>query len=283
MIEIGSETVQLQPLDITKDIPSSWGSVVQAMSLMGTSRADWANLPSLLEGMKTAGRRWQVWQLEKVVREAGKAGMSGIVVECVRAAGRTGLVLKDVRVVREAMWACRTRAVVSGWDRGETARALRNAEQIAEALEGEAHWGGSKRPEGVDPRRQADVLGVLVELAAQRAVRHQDGKDVDGKVEMYVKRLVGNLEGIGAQADSETTKTPWAATADYELLRWVPARNGLKAARDVLGDEMPQPSQVNEASQKLESTLKDASDIVTGARDDSREKRRGLRWLTESE
>jgi len=100
---------------------------------------------------------------------------------------------------------------------------------------------------------------------------------------MYVKRLVSNLEGIGAQADAESTRTPWAATADYELLRWVPARNGLKAARDVLGDDMPQQSQVNEATQKLESTLKDASDIVTGARDDKTEKRRGLMWLNESD
>jgi len=124
---------------------------------------------------------------------------------------------------------------------------------------------------------------VLGELAAQRAVRHQDGNDVDGKVEMYVKRLVSNLEGAGAQADSDSTKTPWAATADYELLRWVPARNGLKAARDVLGEGMPQQSLVNEALQKLETTLKDASDIVMGARDDTREKRRGLKWLNESE
>lgn len=286
-MEVGSETVQLEPLDMTKDIPDSWGSVVRAMALMGDSRADWSNLLSLLEGMKNAGRRWRTWQVEKIVRDAGKAGMSGVVVECVRAAARTGLVLKDVRVVREAMWACRMRAVLSGWSKGETERALRNAEQLAELLEGELHLGG-KRPEGLDPRREADVLGAVCELAAARAVRHHGGDDADGKVEMYVRRLVDNLAGVGdevameVQDKKEGLKTPWAATADYELMRWVPVRNALKVAQEVLGDKMPNQDLVNEKLQKLESVLSDARDVVTGAQGDNREKRRGLKWLEQS-
>lgn len=288
-LEIGQESVTLQPLDMTKDIPSSWRSIVRAMQLM-SSREDWNNLASLLEGMKTAGRRWKPWQLEKVVRDAGNAGMSAVVVECVRAAGRTGLVLRDVKVVREAMWACRNRGVSSSWSRGETEKALRNAEQIAEALEGGLHWGDAhKRPEGVDPRKEADVLGVLVELAAQRASRWQKGEDMDGKVEMYVKRLVSNLEAVGEQGAPALevrghgeTKGPWAASADYELMRWIPVRNGLKLAKEVLKERMPQGQLVDARLERLESVIRDASEVVRGAQGDKIEKRRGLSWLEES-
>jgi len=291
VLEIGNESVTLAPLDMTKDIPSSWRSIVRAMQLM-SSRSDWNNLVSLLEGMKTAGRRWKSWQLEKIVRDAGNSGMSAVVVECVRAAGRTGLYLRDARVVREAMWACRSRGVVGGWSKAETAGALRNAEQIAEALEGSLHWGDAhKRPEGVDPRREADVLGVLVELAAQRAVRWQGGEDVDGKVEMYVKRLVSNLQGsqsVGEGAamevrDQGEVKGNWASSADYELMRWVPVRNGLKLAKDVLKDKMPSPDVVDQNVNKLESVLRDASAVVKGAQGDKTDKRRGLKWLDEAE
>lgn len=272
---------------MTKDIPDSWGSVVRAMSLMGTSRADWNNLLSLLEGMKNAGRKWRTWQVEKIVRDAGKAGMSGVIVECVRAAARTGLVLRDVRVVREAMWACRMRAVLSGWSKGETERALRNAEQLAELLEGKLHLGG-KRPEGLDPRREADVLGAVCELAVVRAVRHLGGEDVDGKVERYVRRLVDNLRGVGEEVAMEVQdkkdglKTPWAATADYELMRWVPVRNALKMAPEVLGGKITQQDLVNDKLKHLDSILADGRDVVTGAQGDKREKRRGLNWLEES-
>jgi hypothetical protein len=287
MVDIGSENVQLLPLDATKDIPNSWKSIVKAMQLMGASKADWNNLVSLLEGMKIAGRRWKTWQLEMVVREAGKQGMSSVVVEAVRAAGRTGLVLRDIRVAREAMWACRQRAVKSDWARGETAKAIRNAESLAEMMEGELHWGGSRRPDGLDPRRQADVLGVVVELCSARAVRHLEGMDEDGKVEMYAKRLVDHLEGMGEGEtmqvkDGESFKMPWAASADYELLRWLPVRNALRMAKEVLGGSMPRREFVDQRSKKLESVLVDARDVVSGAQGDKRERRRGLKWLEES-
>jgi len=284
VLEIGSERVTLQPLDMTKDIPSSWRSIVRAMQLMST-RSDWDNLVALLEGMKTAGRRWKSWQLEKIVRDAGNSGMAAVVVECVRAAGRTGLVLRDVRVVREAMWGCRARGKMSGWSKAETSAALRNAEHIAEALEGSLHWGNAhKRPDGVDPRREADVLGVLVELVGVRAVRHQGGEDVDGKVEMYVKRLVNNLSASLENdspmevKDRGEVKANWSASADYELMRWVPVRNGLRLAKEVLKDRMPV---VDQHLEKLEKVIRDASDVVKNAQGDKIDKRRGLKWLEE--
>jgi len=287
VLEIGSESVTLQPLDMTKDIPSSWRSIVRAMQLM-SSRSDWNNLVALLEGMNTAGRRWKTWQLEKIVRDAGNSGMSAVVVECVRAAGRTGLYLRDVRVVREAMWGCRSRGAMSGWSKAETGAALRNAEHIAEALEGSLHWGNAhKRPEGADPRREADVLGVLVELVGIRAVRHQGGEDVDGKVEMYVKRLVSNLSANTLEngntaatevRDQGEVKANWAASADYELMRWVPVRNGLRMAKEVLKDKMPV---VDQHLEKLERLIRDANDVVRSAQGDKIDKRRGLKWLEE--
>lgn len=224
--------------------------------------------------------------------------MSAVIVECVRAAGRTGLYLRDVRVVREAMWGCRSRGSISGWSKAETSAALRNAEQIAEALEGNLHWGNAhKRPEGVDPRREADVLGVLVELAAVRALRHIGGQapattspthpeDVDGKVEMYVKRLVSNLSAslengsVMEVKDQGEVKANWAASADYELMRWVPVRNGLRLAKEVLKERMPP---VDGHLEKLERVIADASEVVRSAQGDKIEKRRGLKWVEEEE
>jgi len=278
MVDLGEESVQLQPLDPTKDVPDSWTAVLQALELMKRegSAAGWgSNLVGLLAGMHTAGRRWKGWQVEKIVRVAGEAGMAHAVLEAVRASGRTGLVLRDLRVVREVVWGCRAKAVLGKWGEEEVEKGLKYAEQIARLLEGEAHLGKLRAASGADPRVQPDVIGVVLELAGAKAVRHHGGKDVDGKVLVYAQRLMANLER-GIKEEVEDGRV--VAHADYELARWIPVLNGLRLAQKVLGKSMPQADLAKRKISELDALVQRYGQTLVGAQDSGKAKRRGLIW-----
>lgn len=242
---------------------------------MGTSRADWRNFVGLMAGMQAAKRKWKDWQLERVVRIAGEAGMAHEVLEGVRAAERTGLHVRGRRLFREVMWACRAQARLSGWEEEETEKALRYAEHVARLLDGRRKTAGHG-----DPRVQPDVIAVVLELAAMRAVRHQDGKDVDGKVLAYSQRLMANANrAVREEADEHRA----VAHADYELARWVPMINALKVAQRVLGPAFPEADLAKRKLQELEDRVQRAGQVVVGAQDPKKSKRRGLAWAEELE
>lgn len=274
IVDVADESIQLEPLDATKDIPDSWKSMEQAMDLMRSNSGDWTNLTGLLAGMHTAGRRFKSWQYEYVVRSAGDAGCGHVVVDAARAARRTGLVLRDLRIVREAFWTCRTKAVQEGWDGRSTAKALGWAEQLAGLLDDSAHCAQVGSTDVRDPRIQPDIIAVVLELAATRAERHLGGKDKDGKVRLYAERLIPNLESAAEESiDME------AARMDYELSRWSPMLNGLETAQRVLGERMPEKQVVEQKIAQLRRRLGEAKRIVEAApTSDDQGKRRGLRW-----
>lgn len=242
--------------------------------------AEWTNLVALLAGMRTAGRKWKGWQVEKVVRAAGEAGMAHAVLESVRAAARTGLDMRELRIVREVFWACRSKALLSGWAKEETERALVYAEQLARLLEDEKHWGKVRSARGGDPRIQPDVIAVVLELAAVRAVKYQAGKDKDNKVLAYAQRLMANMNRAVEEAAEEKRVV---VHADYELARWVPMLNALKLAQQVLGDSMPEGDSAARKIQELEGKIQRAGQVVVGGQDSNRSKRRGLIWAEELE
>jgi len=282
VVDIGDESFTLAPLDITKDVPNTWKSVQQAMDLMGSSREDWRNLPKLLGAIRRAGRKWKDWQWERIVRRVGDAGMVEEVVECVRQTEATGLVLGDLRLVREVMWACREKAIIGGWAQGDIEKALKCAMQISEALEEDVH--SRKFTKATDPRMQSDILAIVVELAAVRAIKFQKGEDRDGKVEMYTKRLVPNMPELkGQDLLGDAGEGLMAARVDYELLRWLPVREALKRAAQVLGDKMLQADVMKSKVEELDRLCKDGPELVEAADEANTSRRKGLRWVREAE
>lgn len=279
-VEVGGEEHTLEPLDVTKDVPDAWKSLNQAMDLMGTSKADWTNLPILLGAMRRAGRRWKDWQWERIVRTAGDRGMVAEVLQSLRRVEETGLLLGELRVVREVMWACRERAVQGGWRKTETEAALRCAEQVAEMFEHDVHSEHFTKTR--DPRIAMDVLGLVLELAAVRAQRHLGGKDADGKVEMYTGRLVPNIKRVfGLELDKGEGLL--AARADYELLRWLPLRDGLKLAEQILEESTPGRAKVIQRRDDLIKICSDSAELVESIDEPNKDRRKGLRWFREAE
>lgn len=274
MVDIADESVQLEPLDATKDIPDSWKSMEKALDLMRDGTGDWANVVGLLAGMRTAGRRFKSWQYEYVIRTAGEAGAGYVVVDAARAVRRTGLELRDLRLVREAFWACRSKAAREGWKAEPTEKALAWARQLAGLLDDSAHCGKLNLVGGRDPRIQPDIIAVVLELAAMRASRHTGGKDVDGKVLMYAERLMPNLEGAAEEDIGQEV-----ARNDYEVLRWLPVLNGLELAQKVLGEQMPAKQTATRKIAQLRTKLSAAKNAIEAASvGTGRKKRRGLIW-----
>lgn len=286
MVDIGTETVQLQPLDRTRDVPDSWTSTLRALALMAdgsgstTPGAYARNFTALLAGMRTAGRRWKSWQLQRIVRTAGDAGMAHAVLGGVMAARRTGLVLQELRVAREVFWACRTKAVLGGWAQEDVRSGLAYAEQLVRLLDQDVHSAKKSAAAGPGPRRQPDVIAVLAELAGVRAVRYQEGKDRDGKVLKYAERLMANVDKA---VDEVADEARIAAHADYELTRWVPVLNALRLARQVLGNGMPEAELAKRKIAELEAKVQQAGTTLVGAQDSSKAKRRGLVWVEDLE
>jgi len=274
MVEIANESVQLEPLDATKDIPDSWKSMEKALSLMRDGTGEWANVVGLLAGMRTAGRRFKPWQYEYVIRAAGDAGAGYVVVDAARAVRRTGLELRDLRLVREAFWACRTKAARDGWKSEPTEKALAWAKQLAGLLDDGAHCGKLSLANGRDPRIQPDIIGVVLELAATRALRHTGGKDADGKVLMYAERLIPNLEGAAEEDIGQEV-----ARNEYEMLRWLPVLNGLELAQKVLGEQMPAKETAMWKIAQLRTKLSAAKKVIEAAAvGGGRKKRRSMMW-----
>ncbi|KAI9793428.1 MAG: hypothetical protein M1816_000321 [Peltula sp. TS41687] len=298
-VELGGgterESVLLSHINRTRDEPNTRQGVAKMLELMKTP-GDWENLPLLLAEWKIAGRKHgrSLPPVEKWVRRANEAGMQGVVVECVKQVARTGLCLTEVRVVREVMWGAHLRGHQHerGWeDERITGKALAHAENVERLMEGPLHAGGLEEGmEMVDPRTQPDVVGVLLETAAIKALKHQDGLDGDRKVARYAERLMGcwrNADAVGSPEDAVASaedavrgkeRRVWAA-ANYELQRWAPVWKGMEIAARIVDPKTEVAEWLKSTLPGVENVLKKNCEVVesslgrkTGV------KRRGLDW-----
>lgn len=232
---------------------------------------DWDNMPGFLAGLHAAKRRVAGGLVEKMVRRANEHGRQGTVMECVRRSATTGLVLEEMRVVREVMWGTRLRARQAGWSEEGVGKGLKQAEQVLELLEDPKH-SSRKGLDGVHFSKMPDVVGGVLELAAARAVRYADGKDDDGKVAVYATATVMGLRTQTPNADLDASH--WYE-ANYELQRWAPVLHGLRLAVTVLKDKPRLAQDVRNSAAKLEEVVSRARDIVVANTSQDRT-RRGL-------
>jgi hypothetical protein len=94
--------------------------------------------------------------------------------------------------VREILWQLQHKAFKSEWSAKETWQATSWAEMTSELLEDKRHAGGKVADPETDVRVQPEIIGILVQLSAARAIVCYDGKDRDGAVARYSARLQGS-------------------------------------------------------------------------------------------
>jgi hypothetical protein len=246
-VEISGEDFRLKHIDRTKDQPGTVEGLLKLVSLM-KEKKDWDNLPIFLEGLKIAGRKLKPRYWEKLVRKAGQADQQNTILECARRASRTGFVLKDLNLVREVMWWTQYKALSAGWTAQSTKKALTMAEQIADLLEDKKHCGGTFLSAS-NPRARPEVVGVLLQLAAAHA-KLSNGKDDDGKVEIYSRRLLGTLaRKANLREGLPEGRELW--TSNALLCNITPIVYGMRVAAEILGPESEVAKQLKEQEPAL--------------------------------
>ncbi|WYZ40633.1 hypothetical protein EsH8_IV_000974 [Colletotrichum jinshuiense] len=182
-----------------ESLPPSRDITWKALRAMQTPD-DWNNFGRLLSGMRNAGRHYSQTDFAKMIRIAGAQGQIYTIIEAARQVRKTGLRLDNSEKVNEVLHFVQMRAVESEWDKEKTEQALRWTEMVLEMLEDKSHTPSDRKlkkrqqEEAVQERfslyQDPQILGAALHLSAVLAVKHNEGKDIDGKVADYAKKVV---------------------------------------------------------------------------------------------
>lgn len=272
-MRLGDEVLQLHPLDHQKDEPNTRASFAKVLALMSET-GDWKNLPGFLEGLRIARRSVKGWQMEKMVRKANESGRMGVVHDCLRRVEGTGLGLWDVRVAREVMWGAVGKCVRSGWSKEGVEGGRKFAEDVWELMFDPRH--AEKMVGREDAKKRPEVLGVLVQMHAAKAVLFGEGKDEGGKVEIYMGLMLGQWDNAELEIDEEN----WS-DANYKLLTWAPVWHGMMLAQTVLHPSSPTAKTLKtKLTQDVEPLIETAA-AALAAHPSEDGKRRGLKMYEE--
>ncbi|KAE9992196.1 hypothetical protein EG327_009809 [Venturia inaequalis] len=258
----GEEEIRLTHLDVTKDQPRK--KVLLQFKDMAKESKDWANLPALLEGWHHARPNTPASIIAPLVRQASKAGQLSTIIQCLWQVEKNGLSLADPLLRFTIIQSIRINALESGWG-NITKRSFKQIQTVLELMEKPGHC-GSRTVSDSDPRAEPFCIGVALELAARRVQNEFGGKDEEGFVATYFKRLTSalgqqkselssfSIEQMaltsGQAYDGLTVDEKRAAFGRF-LSRHLPAWHGLKLAKRILGNSVSAESrQVAEKFQK---------------------------------
>jgi hypothetical protein len=257
--KIGEEQFRLEPIDPMNDVPNYVESTFKALDLM-KDRRDYENLIGLLEGMNRAkAKTLQKNYYGKLARKLAEAGRQDILLECIRQASRTGFTLTQYDRAKQVLGSMSQKAYAY-WDAEDTEKALRWSEQILDLMEDPIH--APEWQSGRDAQNDPILFGRALELAAMRASKHKDGKDVDGKVEYFAKKVLGSLSSLRPvpqnPEESEGGELPLSAwrSRNSWLSGAVPLLYGMKVAHEVLDSTSKVAIQLKNKAAKLETIVK---------------------------
>lgn len=266
-VRLGDEILPLRPLDRTKDETNSRAALNKVLTLM-TESGGWSNLSGFLEGLKTAGRRLELGLFEKLVRRAVASGKTGLILECLKRVEATGLGLWDLAVTREVMWGATALAIQGEWSKGAVVKGVRYAENV---------WDMMCDPEygtvqGEYPRTRPEILGLLLQIHATRAVLFDEGRDEAGMVAKYARMMLRHWD----QGHLEADLNDWV-DANHTMVIWAPVSHGMKLASKVLGKQAALGRLLaQKAEQDLEPLLQKAQILMMEAMPEDGSRRRGL-------
>ncbi|KAK4978404.1 hypothetical protein LTR66_010606 [Elasticomyces elasticus] len=258
---LGDEDVPLEHIDRTKDVPKRLPLLQKAVSLM-REKEDWEQVGSMLEGLRTSKAVVKADYMERLVRKANEAGMQHVILRCLQQADKTGLTLRDPRVLEQVLHGLRERAQSGEWAEESVLHAIKQADEVARLLEHEEHGTGRKLSQD-DPRTSPTVIGVFLELAAVRAWKHTDKKDEDGTVEKYAERLLAVM-GSKTQPSITVSDEPGPQP---KFSKAIPVWHGLLLARKILGSKMPQDQNAQRIVKDYEEQLSRACDKLESKAD----------------
>ena len=186
-ITLGDVTLPLEHLD-RNHLPDR-ALLLGKIMVNSKTPEDWENVLRCMEGFEEAGIKVPVHLRENVIRRLNAAGMHNLVLKGLQRVKETGLRMRKWVVTRQVLRGLHEKAASTGWDKEETAKALKMAKQVVELLEHKEHC-GSVAPQA-DYRGRPEVIALPTELAAVMAERH--GGDVE-EVKTLCRRLVAALE-----------------------------------------------------------------------------------------
>jgi hypothetical protein len=260
------EDYKLQPMKLT-DRPIKATSLSSIRRILASTDDDaaWATVLPFLEGMNQAKSSPSESFMVSLVRKAFEKGKYNLPMAWTEQAKRTGMRLCFKDITHEMMIGCHKRAAAADFKGDELISAAKHAERVAQLLEQEEHCAGKLKEGQFDMRKNVMVVGVLLELAAARAIHLHAGEDVDGKVHSYITKTIAMLEAgfpelvLPSSSEETYTATRVRNSMIGEYLRvYAPLWGGMKLASGVKGAVTPEKKrlfqdQMKALSDKLES------------------------------
>lgn len=256
---VGGEQFQLEHIDRLSDVPSTIEALGSVLNLM-KDKTDWENFPRFLEGLHASGRRLKFRSQATILKKAADAGRLDVFIDCARRVSKTGFALKSPELVEKLLWQVQYHAMASDWNAKLTNQSIAWVEMISEMLEDERHGGGRILRQN-DPRISPQLIGILLELSAVRAARQLDGKDEDGKVAQYAKRLRELDQELEPPAKPADPKQE-IHVANRWLFQAVPVAHGIKVAQTVLGPASETAAALQAKLSKLEAQISQQRQII---------------------
>ncbi|KAK3401067.1 hypothetical protein B0T20DRAFT_160252 [Sordaria brevicollis] len=253
-IQIDGKPQQFKYVNMLTDMPNTCEKIRTALNNMKNG-GDFANLAGLLEGMERANRKLPFFLSTQIVRKASKAGQLELVLKLVRDVKRTGFKLERHETVNELLFWIQRSAWAKDYSEPATRKALREIQEILEALEGDARHMTKNRqrqqtltgfPYHRDPQFLVARLNLTAELVARRAAEQDadekaaSDKDVKNLVK-YAEQLVklwpkskGYLDMYKDEAYVAEVDLRYIIAPEGHLRFASFALNGLKQAAEVL-------------------------------------------------
>lgn len=240
-MEIDGVVHRFRYVDRMTEIPNTREAVSRAIDAMKTP-ADFQNVPALLEGCVRARRHLPRDMYTKLIRRAAMHGSIGVILDCVKAVDRTGFKLDTSEKINELLAQLSKPAIESNFDDAKTKHALRQVRLVLNILESSDSHRPTPETSGQFPfHRDPQLLAVRLHLAAARAARTFEGKDVRGEVARYAQELVALWpEGAGVldlQPDAayqDRNRTRYLLDRNTFLWYVAPVLNGLTLAAQVV-------------------------------------------------
>jgi hypothetical protein len=202
---------------------------VKVLDLMERNNT-WENLFPFTVGLETANRNFKPDQWERIIAALGKHDKLHLAISCARYAKRTGLRLNDMDVVRRLFFEIHCTAQMADFEDKKTTNALSLAHQAVNLMEQNPEH--AVKDASRDPKRQPFVIGLLLELAASRAMLDLNAVGGTEQVLTYARRLLACWP-LGKFTFDPEHQDP--QSIDTRLMEEIIVWNGLNMAVKVPG------------------------------------------------
>lgn len=207
---------------------------------------DWKNLVPLVFAMRESKRSLAQDRWEWVIRKAAEADALHFVMECAKQQSRTGLRLASHGIVQKLFFGFHQKARAAEFQGRGLDKARRMALEAVDLMETPAHL---SRNGSFDGKKEPFVVGLLLELSAARALEQFGGKDEDGSVRDYARKLIGTWN---RGRFTPTASTHWS-DHDHQLQENSPIWYGIKLALQV--DEVAKDKSLRSTLENYQATL----------------------------